>query len=161
MSRQTLYILLFVSLAVNLFVVGAAAGVYLFAPRMHGHPSAFHGGGPAMMAAAAALPDNQRAAYQDTLRAEAMKIGPQLREARQIRRAAWARLAAEPVDPAAITVDLDRARAMETQARADFDRTILDFAAKLAPADRAHLGQALSEPPRRGGRRGPPRPLSP
>lgn len=161
MNRRTLYILLFISLALNLFVLGAAAGVYLFAPRMHGHPPGFRGGGPGMMAAAAALPESQRGAYQDALRAEAMQVGPQLREARQIRRAAWAKLGADPVDPAAITADLDRARAMETQARADFDHAILDFAAKLAPADRAHFGQALAEPPHHGARRGTPPPPGP
>jgi uncharacterized membrane protein len=110
-----------------------------------------------MMAAAAALPEDQRAAYHEALRAEAMRVGPQLREARQIRRQAWARLAADPVDGGAITADLDRSRALETQARADVDHAILGFAVKLPAAERARLGQALAEPPRRGRRgAGPP-----
>lgn len=158
MSQRTLFIALFVSLAVNLFVLGALAGVYLFGPRLHHRPPEFRGG-PPMMAAAAALPENQRAAYHDALRAEVMRVGPQLREARQIRRGAWARLAADPVDAAAINADLDRARAMELQARADVDRAILGFAAKLPAADRARFGQALAEPPRHGGRHGPPPPM--
>jgi uncharacterized membrane protein len=157
-SRRTLYILLFVSLALNLFVIGAAAGVYLFGPRMHGRPPEFRGGGPAMIAAAAGLPDNQRAAYRDALRAEAQKVAPQLREARQVRRQAWTRLAADPADPTAISAELDRARTLEAAARADVDRTILEFAAKLPVADRARLGEALAQPPRRGGRHGPPPP---
>jgi len=160
-SRRTLFIILFVSLALNLFVLGAAAGVFLFAPRMHGHRFEARGGGPAMMAAAAALPDDQRARYQEALRSEAMRVGPQLREARQIRREAWARLAADPVDASAITTDLDRSRALETQARAEVDHAILGFAVKLPAAERARLGQALAEPPRHGGRYGPPPPPMP
>jgi uncharacterized membrane protein len=62
------------------------------------------------------------------------------------------------VDPAAINADLARARTLELAARADVDRAILDFAAKLPAADRGRLGQALAQPPHRGGRRGPPPP---
>lgn len=152
MSRRTLFILLFASLALNLFVLGAAAGVYLLGPRLHGPP---RGGGPAMMAAAAALPEGQRAAYREALRAEAVRVGPQLRQARQVRREAWTRLGADSVDMAGISADLDRARALELQARADVDRVILGFAAKLPAADRARLGQALAQPPRGGMRREP------
>jgi uncharacterized membrane protein len=157
-SQRSLLFALFVSLAVNLFVLGALAGVYLFGPRLHHRPPDFRGGGPAMMAAAATLPDDQRAAYHEALRAEAMRVGPQLHEARQIRRGAWAKLAADPVDAGAITTDLDRSRALETQARAEIDRAILGFAVKLPAAERARLGQALAEPPRHGGRHGPPPP---
>jgi uncharacterized membrane protein len=156
-NRRTLFILLFASLALNLFVLGALAGVYLFGPRMHRH-WAEPRGGPAMMAAAATLPDDRRAAYLEALRVEAQKVAPQLREARQIRREAWTRLGADPVDPAAINADLERARALEGAARADVDRAILDFSAKLPVADRARLGQALAQPPRHGGRRGQPPP---
>jgi uncharacterized membrane protein len=156
MSRRTLFILLFASLALNLFVLGAVAGVYLFGPRMHRHAGESRGGGPAMIAAAADLPDDQRAAYRESLRTEAQKVAPQLREARQIRRDAWTRLGSDPVDPAAINADLDRARSLELAARAEVDRTILDFAARLPAADRARLGQALAQPPRRGLRHEPP-----
>jgi uncharacterized membrane protein len=110
-----------------------------------------------MMAAAAALPESQQAAYREALRAEAVRVGPQLRQARQVRREAWTRLGADSVDMAGISADLDRARALELQARADVDRVILGFAAKLPAADRARLGQALAQPPR-GGMRPAPRP---
>jgi uncharacterized membrane protein len=154
-NPRSLLIALFVSLAVNLFVLGALAGVYLFGPRLHHRPPEFRGGGPAMMMAAAALPESERAAYQDALRAEASRVAPQVHEARRIRRAAWARLAADPLDAAAINADLARARALETQSRADVDTAVLGFAAKLPAADRARLSAALAEPPRHG-RRGPP-----
>lgn len=155
MSRRTLFILLFASLALNLFVIGAAAGVFLFGPHLHRMPPP-RGGGPPMMAAAAVLPDDQRAAYQTALRAEAAHVGPQLREARQIRREAWSRLGADPLDAAGIAADLDRARALETQSRADVERAILGFAARLPAAERARLGEALAQPARRGPRREPP-----
>lgn len=157
MSRRTLYILLFVSLAVNLFVIGAAAGAFLFASRMHRH-AVEPRGGPAMLMAAAALPDDQREAYRQALRAEAGAVGPRLREAHRIRREAWGRLGAEPMDARGIGADLDRARALETDARGAVDHAILNFSARLAPADRARLGQALAQPMRRGPRGGPPGP---
>lgn len=155
MSRRTLYILLFVSLAVNLFVIGAAAGAFIFGMRLHGHPSETRGG-PAMLAAAAALPDDQREAYRQALRAEAQVVGPKLRQSREARHAAWARLGAEPLDAKGIAGDLDRARALETEARGDVDHAILDFAGRLPAPDRARLGQALANPPHRGPRPPPP-----
>lgn len=155
MSRRTLYILLFVSLAVNLFVIGAVAGAFLFGQPMHRrHPEMR--AGPAMMSAAAVLPDDRREAYRQALGAHAAAVGPKLREARQLRRGAWMRLATDPVDSGGINADLDRARALESEARAEIDRTILNFAVGLPAADRARLGQALAQPPRRGpGPRGP------
>lgn len=155
MSRRTLFILLFISLAVNLFVIGAAAGAFLFGARLHGR-MAVPRGAPVMLAAAAALPDDQKEAYRQTLRAEAGVVGPKLREAHQLRRQAWMRLGTDPLDAKGIAADLDRARALETEARAEVDHTILDFSARLAAPDRARLGQALGQPPRRGPRPPPP-----
>lgn len=160
MSRRTLYILLFVSLAVNLFVVGAAVGAFVFGARMHRHVTEPRGG-PAMLAAAAALPDDQREAYRQALRTEAGAVGPRLREAHQLRRQAWGRLGADPLDAKGIGADLDRARALETQARGDVDHAILNFSARLPAADRARLGQALAQPMRRGPPGGAPPPPPP
>ena len=158
MSRRTILILLFVSLAVNLFVLGAVAGARFFGAREHGHRPEFRGG-PPMFAAGAALPDNERDGYQEVLRSAAADAAPKLRQARTLRHDAWTRLAADPVDAAAISTDLDHARALEAEARGDVDHRIVEFAAKLPAADRGKLGQALSLPPQRrggGSRQGPP-----
>jgi len=160
-SQRNLVILLFVSLALNLFILGAAAGAYVFGDRMHHRRPEFRGGNPMLMASSV-LPDNEAQAYREALSAQVMAERQKVREARQIRHDALARLGNDPVDAAAITGDLDRARALETDARGEIDHTIVQFAAKLPPADRAKLGQALSQPPmHHGGPHGPPGPGGP
>lgn len=155
MSQRNLIILLFVSLALNLFILGAAAGAYVFGDRLHHRRPEFRGGNP-MLAASSVLPDGEAQAYRDALSAQVMAERQKVHEARAIRHDAFLRLGADPVDPAAITGDLDRARALETDARGEIDHAIVQFAAKLPAADRAKLGQALSQPPlRRGGPHGP------
>jgi uncharacterized membrane protein len=149
-SQRNLVILLFVSLALNLFILGAAAGAYFFGDRMHHRRPEFRGGNP-MLAASAVLPDNEAQAYRDAVSAQVMAERQKVHEARTIRHDAFVRLGADPVDPAAITGDLDRARALETDARGEIDHAIVQFAAKLPAADRAKLGQALSQPPQRHG----------
>lgn len=161
MSRRTLYILLFVSLAVNLFAIGLGAGAFFFGERLRPHrPPEFRGGGPPMMAAAAALPDASREAYRQAISAEALAVRPKLREARQLRHDAWMKLGADPVDADMVAADLDRARALESEARAAIDRRIVDFTARLPVGERAPFAQALANPPNRRGRRpdagGPP-----
>ena len=156
MSRRTLYIILFVSLAVNLFAIGLGAGAFFFGERLRPHrpPPEFRGGGPPMMAAAAALPDNSREAYRDAISAEALAVRPKLKEARQLRHDAWMKLAGDPVDADTVAADLDRARALESEARAAIDRRIVDFTARLPAAERGPFAQALSTPPQRRGRGG-------
>jgi len=153
-SRRTLYIVLFASLAVNLFAVGLGAGAFFFGERLRPHHPPPFRGGPPMMAAAAALPDNSRAAYREAISAEALAVRPKLRDARQLRHDAWMKLAADSVDADTVAADLDRARALESEARAAIDRRVVDFAARLPAAERAPFAQALAMPPQRRGRGG-------
>lgn len=157
MSRRTLYIALFVSLALNLFVVGAGVGAYLLGGHLPGRGGPPRGGGPPMFAAAQALPGNEVDAYRDALSAEALAVRPTMRQARTLRHDAWLKLGADPLDSAAIVADLDKARSLQAQAQSQMDRRIVDFAAHLPAAERGRFGEALSQPPqRRGGRRPPP-----
>lgn len=159
MSQRNQLILLFVSLALNLFIVGAVAGAWLLGGHLPGRGGGGPRGGPPMFAAASVLPDNEADAYRDVLGAEAQAVRPRLREARTVRHDAWLKLAADPVDTAGIVADLDRARSVQAQAQSEMDRKVVEFAARLPAAERARFGQALSEPPQRGGghrRRGPP-----
>ena len=163
MSRRTLFILLFVSLALNLFVLGAAAGAFLFGDRLHpARPPGMRGGGPPMFAAAAALPPAEAEAYREALSAEALAVRPKLHEAHRMRREAWLKLGADPVDAAGIAAELDKARELQAQAQSEVDRKIVEVAARLPAADRGRFAEAISQPPmwrgpgrdRRGG--GPP-----
>jgi uncharacterized membrane protein len=157
MSPRSLVIALFASLALNLFILGLAAGAYFLGDRMHHRRPEFRGGNP-MMAAGAVLPDNEAEAYRDALSGQVMAERPKVHEARTIRHDAFVRLGADPVDANAINADLDRARVLEGEARGEVDHKIVEFAAKLPAADRAKLGQALAQPPQR---RGGPRPPGP
>ncbi|HEV2531062.1 periplasmic heavy metal sensor [Phenylobacterium sp.] len=163
MSRRTLLILLFVSLALNLFILGAGAGAFLFGERLFPHRQPQFRGGPPMFAAASTLPDAEAQAYRDALSAQALAVRPRLREARMLRHDAWTKLGADPVDPAGVVADLDKARAMQAQAQSEVDKKIVEFAAKLPATERRRFAAAMAEPPqRRGGRgQGPPPPDQP
>lgn len=161
MSRRTLFILLFVSLALNLFILGAGAGAFLLGERLHPDRPPGMRGGPPMFAAAASLPDAEAQAYRDALSAEALAVRPTLRQARRLRNDAWLKLGADPVDAAGIVGDLDKARALQAQAQSDVDKKIVDFAARLPAAERGRFAEAISQPPMRhgphhGGGGGPP-----
>jgi uncharacterized membrane protein len=151
MRQRTLLILLFVSLAVNLFVVGALVGALVLGARLHGlvgrGPRL---GGPPMAVAARVLSPDQAQAFRQMLREEASAVGPKIRQARQLRRDALGRLAGEPLDPQPILRDLGSARALEAEARGEVDQRIVEFAARLPADQRARLGEALAHPPHRG-----------
>jgi len=159
MSRRLLLIVAFVSLALNLFLIGGVVGAGLMGlrgPPQH-RPEARSG--PGMAAAAQALTPDQRQAWRMMLREQAQASGPDLREARVVRRDAWRKIGEEPMDTQAILAELARSRAIEQQARTAMDRQMVAFAADLAPTDRERLGEALSRPPERrmggSGRGGP------
>jgi uncharacterized membrane protein len=156
MSRRTLFILLFVSLALNLFIIGAGAGAFLLGERLHHRRGPEAHGGPPMFAAAAALPPGEAQAYRDALSAEALAVRPTLRQARMMRHDTWLKLGTDPLDAAGIVADLDKARALQAQAQSEVDKKIVDYSAHLSAADRARFGAALAQPPQRrgGGGRG-------
>lgn len=155
MSRRTLVIVAFVSLAVNLFLIGGVVGAGLMSLRPQ-PPRPEARSGPGMNAAAQALSPEQRQAWRMMLREQARSAGPDLREARNARREAWGRIGEEPMDTQAVLATLARSRAIEHQARTEMDRRMVAFAAELPPSDRERLGAALSQPPPgRLGRGGP------
>lgn len=156
MSQRALYIALFVSLALNLFVLGAGAGVYLADQRARQAPPPRNL--PPMMAAAAVLPQDQREAYRDALNLAAATVRPNMREARRLRHDAWIRLGADPLDTQGIVADLDKARTLQADAQGQVDRRIIDYAARMPPAQRKAMGAVLAEPPQRRGDRAPPPP---
>ena len=161
MSRRSLLILLFLSLALNLFIVGAGVGAYLLGGHLPGRGRLPTGGGPPMFAAAQALPSQEADAYRDTLSIEANAVRPTMRKARLLRHDAWLKLGADPLDSAAIVADLDRARSLQAQAQSEMDHKIVDFAAHLPAVDRAKFGEALSQPPPRDATRRAQRPTYP
>lgn len=145
MSRRVLLIALFVSLAVNLFTVGAVVGGLVVAARTPAAPAGPNlRPGPALWAAGEALSPERRREFRHVLREQGPVTNARLRAARQARREAWALLGREPFDAAAATRALDEARAMEMAARRDVEGRIVDFAGRLPPGERARFAQGLA-----------------
>lgn len=157
MGRRWVWVVLFVSLAFNLFLVGLMAGALVVGARVQalrpqGGPQPARG----LWAAAAGLTPAQQRGFHRALRGDGGEVGGKLRQSREIRRGAWRALGAEPLDAAAAKTALDRARALETDARGEVEHQIVDFAATLPAADRAALSEGLartmSPRPRQGQR---------
>ena len=147
MSPRRLYIALFASLALNLFAIGAVVGGFAIAHRLGPPPPPPGGGmgqGP-LWAAADSLPADQATTYRRLLREQTQGLSQQVRAARQARREAWLSLNTEPFNAAAVTRSLVQARNLEMQARAGVEQTIVDFAAKLTPEQRAKLADGLAK----------------
>jgi uncharacterized membrane protein len=142
MSGNGLKIALGVSLVVNVFVVGAAAGVLL----THGHgPNGGRGGlgGNPLAHAGDALPTVDRDAFRATLRAQIPTVRPIQQDARQSRRAATDAIMAPTYDRAGIGALMARARADDEKARGQIEDAVLDFAAKLPADERTTLVEGM------------------
>lgn len=147
MSRQGLIVALLVSLAVNLFVIGGVAGAFLIQFRMHAGPPLGPPRPPLFAMSeevAAQLTPEHRQQWLTTVRQAALGAGPRLRQAHELRREAWNRLAADPVNAPAIVAELTQARTLELQARGDIDSAIVAFAGNLPADERKRLADKLS-----------------
>jgi uncharacterized membrane protein len=144
-SPRALWIALALSLVVNVFVVGAAAG--LFFGRAFGPTP---GPGPrsnALMAAADRLDPTDRDVFKALMQDEAQRQGPILLDARIARRLAVEQMRSPNFDRAAAGAALDRARADDMQVRQKLENTMLDFAAKLDVQGRTTLAEGLAHGP--------------
>lgn len=156
MTSRGLKIAFGVSLALNLFLLGAAVGGGLIAWK---HWKDRPGRGPALYEAARALPAEEQEALRRSMRAVAMKARPDFMQAREARHEA-ARLAAAPTfDRAAVAAQLERSREAEIRGRVVMEAGVLDVMAGLKPEGRAQLAPALlrkTGAPKGRGRHGPP-----
>ena len=156
MSRKTLAIALFASLALNLFLVGAVAGGLVVGHRVRGgEHSAGLRAPPPVWRAGEVLSEDQAQAYRAALRGEGRAAREAMRAARTARLDAWRSLEAQPFDPQAAKARLAEIRGQEADARGQIENRIVDFAAGLSPADRAALAKGLTAQRRED--RGPPR----
>ncbi len=131
-------VLLGVSLVLNLFMIGAVAGVLILR-----HQAQTRRGGDPVFSAADGLPPAQRDAFRAMVAARLAAIRPNLHDARLARRDAMMRIAAVPFDRAAAGADLARGRADDAAARGQLEDGILDFAGALPPDQRAVLVKGL------------------
>lgn len=145
MPRWLLPTALFVSLALNVFVVGAFVGLHMAGGRPQAVASEQRPRNP-MAVAVRELSPEQQAAWRAQMPAYGRTFGPRLREARQLARQTMRGFGDEPFDAAAKLAALKQARSVEAEGRMEMDRRIVAFAATLPAADRARFGQALAQP---------------
>lgn len=145
MSRRGwLWVLLGVSVAANLFLVGLwAGGRYMDGDHVRS--------GRREPAAMAELPPSTR----EALRAAVREARPDKQAAREARREAARIVAAQSFDRAAAEAALRRSRDLNAAARARTDRALLDAASKLGPQERASLARLLRRGEERRGARPP------
>ena len=132
-------VLLGVSLVLNLFVIGAIAGVFILRQQLVARGVE----ADPVMHAADALPPARRDAYRAMMRTMLEGIRPGLRDARQVRHQAMLAIRAEPFDRALASANLARARADDAAARAEVEGAILTFAQTLPRDQRAVFVRGL------------------
>ena len=149
MNRPVLLTTLFVSLALNVFGVGAFMGARLNGDRPEASPM-----GPVperrdrspVNTAVRTLSPEAQAAWRAQRPAFLATPGPGLRDSRRIVQGAIQGLGADPFDATVATSNLVRARDMENRSRLAMDARLVAFAASLSPQDRAKFAEALARP---------------
>lgn len=162
MRPSWLAVALAISAALNLFLIGLMAGVFLLGDGARDGARR----GPPLWRMGANLDETHRQAFQGQLRRAARGALPEVLEARAARRDAYDALSREPFDRAAAGQAFARARALDNASRSRVDEAVLDFAATLPSDQRAALAEGYRREGPRGHRRwredrGPPTPPAP
>ena len=160
MSPRTLKIALAVSVALNLFAIGLAAGGVIVGSRLADDRRAPRH--QAFSETVGAMSPEARAAVRSAMRDVALSARPDFREARDSRRQAIELARTEPFDAAEVNALLARSRAAEARGRARLEAGTIEVLQTLSPADRAALaptilsrrGHGMGRGGRGGGRRG-------
>ncbi len=140
MSPRAIKMLLAASLALNFFILGAAAGAgYMWQARERPQAEAQRG----LRFAAAELSPEQRRAFRQALAEARRQAADDTATARTSREAAARLLAAEPLNAAAVETELARVRAADMALRSRLEQAIVGYAATLSPADRERLVDGL------------------
>lgn len=144
MSRRTLVILLALSAALNLFVIGAVAGGWWMRERLEIRrtPTAA-APAPGWRAMGRRLSPEGREVFRETLQDLAPETAPLAAEGRRNRREAAELMAASTLDAAALNAALDRARAADLALRGKLEGAVVDAATRLSSTDRAVLAENL------------------
>jgi uncharacterized membrane protein len=149
------------ALAVSLLANGVLAGA--LAQRAFTEPDVpaarervmmIHGGGVHPRAFIAALPEAERETAGEAMRANMPRMRELFGEAREARRSVAETMSAEPFDPQAAAIALERVRAARGDIEAEGEGVLLAILAGLDPEARAEVLQEtyLREPRWRGRR---------
>lgn len=144
-SRFPWRTLLFVSLGLNVLLIGAAGGAWLSGARVEREPSnaAVVERLPGPRAFLRALPPETRAVMRDEL-ADSWRESRETRQAAvQARRDAFAAVAEEPYDAARVRAAFERLRAADQAAIAVFHDKVIEVLGEVTPEQRREVLEAL------------------
>ncbi|HTX51306.1 MAG TPA: periplasmic heavy metal sensor [Caulobacteraceae bacterium] len=140
---------LIASVALNLFLIGAGAGVIALGSSMAREYAGVRPG--ALMAATASLPQPDRHDFRLTLHQIRAAVVADVGRSRALRLDAWSALGDPKSDPVAIKAKLAQSRQIDTGIRATVEEKLVDYVLRLPPADRAAFAagmrRALTPPP--------------
>jgi uncharacterized membrane protein len=137
MRPRWLVIGLVASLALNLFLIGTGAGVVALGMRMAREPGTGRPAAGALFWATEGLPQPDRRAMRQMLRGLRDQAKGDTDRSRALRVAAWSALAEPTPDVGAIDQKLAQSRQTDIAVRSRAEQQIVDYAARLPPADRA------------------------
>lgn len=156
MNNRALTIAVIASLALNLFVVAAAATLWVTRDQVDSRVAEQRR--PArrvpMMVLTESLDPAVRDRVRQTMRDSALVARADFEAAREARRSAVEMAGAETFDAGAVTALLERSRAAEQRGRERLERDMVDLLGTLDRDDRAALAPALARSGARG-ERGP------
>ncbi len=144
MTPRQLKIALGVSVALNLFAIGALASGAILGPRLAREEAPPPARVP-MLQVVESLPEAQRDTVRQTLRENALAARPDFREARQARVEAVELASSPRFDRAVVTEALARSTAAEMRGRARLEQGALDMLEALPPEQRADLAPILTK----------------
>ena len=143
MRSRWLIVGLVVSVALNLFLVGAGAGIIALGLRLAQQSA---GARPAALFwAAEGMSQPARREFRHGLIALRDQIQPDVDRSRALRSQAWGSLAAAKPDPAAIKLALAQGRQIDQAVRTRAEEHVVDQIAALPPADRAAYAAGMRQ----------------
>lgn len=142
MSDKVRTIVLAISVAFNVFIVGAAVGgAYMWhASGLHRPGIAARGG---LGRAAQKLPAAERKAFRHMLAQTRKEAASDIAAARSGRLKLAQLMTADPIDRQAIDAQLSAIRQSDSALRARLEKTVIDFFETLTPADRKTFVEGL------------------
>ena len=149
MRQPLIWIVLFLSLALNVFGLGAYVGARVTAGPGQTSAAAVPPQRNPVNAAVRQLSPDAQSAWRAQMPSYAANFAPKMREARQIARQTMLDFSADPLDQAQARAGLAKARTLELEGRTEMDRRLVAFAATLSPEDRKVFAEALANPPQR------------
>jgi len=145
-ARSRLRLFLGLSIALNLFVIGAAVGASAMYWRAHSErrdTQAAHVEGDTLWLLSEKLSPAHRDALQTYLRNRGDQLADQIHAVRTARRKAGEAIIAPSFDGGAVQKELSETRAGEFAVRSELDRSLISFMTSLSPEERRILAPAV------------------